>query len=245
MILELLIPMLLCTLLVAVLYSCVGHGGASGYIAVLALFSVAPEVFKPTALTLNLLVAGIATFSFARAGHFSWRLFWPFAATSIPFSFLGGYLTLPSHIYRPLVGVVLLLSASRLLLQKNQGAVRTTPPATPTALFIGAALGLLSGLTGVGGGIFLSPLLLLFKWGEPREVSAVAALFILVNSGAGLLGHLSGVQAIPGYAPLLAGSAVLGGVVGSLLGSRHLPVPTIMRVLSLVLTIAGFKLLLV
>ncbi|MBU5612532.1 sulfite exporter TauE/SafE family protein [Geomonas azotofigens] len=245
MILELLIPMLLCTLLVAVLYSCVGHGGASGYIAVLALFSVAPEVFKPTALTLNLLVAGIATFSFARAGHFSWRLFWPFAATSIPFSFLGGYLTLPSHIYRPLVGVVLLLSASRLLLQGNQGPVRTTPPATPTAMVIGAALGLLSGLTGVGGGIFLSPLLLLCKWGEPREVSAVAALFILVNSAAGLLGHLSGVQAIPSYAPLMAGSALLGGVVGSLLGSRHLPVPTIMRVLSLVLAIAGFKLLLV
>ncbi|MBJ6799226.1 sulfite exporter TauE/SafE family protein [Geomonas propionica] len=245
MILELLIPMLLCTLLVAVLYSCVGHGGASGYIAVLALFSVAPEVFKPTALTLNLLVAGIATFSFARAGHFSWRLFWPFAATSIPFSFLGGYLTLPSHIYRPLVGVILLLSASRLLLQKNQSSVRTSPPATPTAMAIGAALGLLSGLTGVGGGIFLSPLLLLCKWGEPREVSAVAALFILVNSGAGLLGHLSGVQAIPSYAPLMAGSALLGGVVGSLLGSRHLPVPTIMRVLSLVLAIAGFKLLLV
>ncbi|WP_224982607.1 sulfite exporter TauE/SafE family protein [Geomonas agri] len=245
MILELLIPMLLCTLLVAVLYSCVGHGGASGYIAVLALFSVAPEVFKPTALTLNLLVAGIATFSFARAGHFSWRLFWPFAVTSIPFSFLGGYLTLPSHIYRPLVGMVLLLSASRLLMQKNQTPERTTPPATATAMVIGAALGLLSGLTGVGGGIFLSPLLLLCKWGEPREVSAVAALFILVNSGAGLLGHLSGVQAIPSYAPFMAGSALLGGVIGSLLGSRHLPVPTIMRVLSLVLAIAGFKLLLV
>ncbi|MBJ6751011.1 sulfite exporter TauE/SafE family protein [Geomonas anaerohicana] len=245
MILELLIPMLLCTLLVAVLYSCVGHGGASGYIAVLALFSVAPEVFKPTALTLNLLVAGIATFSFARAGHFSWRLFWPFAVTSIPFSFLGGYLTLPSHIYRPLVGAVLLLSASRLLLQKNHAHVRTNPPATLTAMVIGAALGLLSGLTGVGGGIFLSPLLLLCKWGEPREVSAVAALFILVNSCAGLLGHLSGVQAIPSYAPFMAGSALLGGVIGSLLGSRHLPVPAIMRVLSLVLAIAGFKLLLV
>ncbi|GFO64345.1 sulfite exporter TauE/SafE family protein [Geomonas paludis] len=245
MILELLIPMLLCTLLVAVLYSCVGHGGASGYIAVLALFSVAPEVFKPTALTLNLLVAGIATFSFARAGHFSWRLFWPFAVTSIPFSFLGGYLTLPSHIYRPLVGMVLLLSASRLLLQKDQAPGHTTPPATATAMVIGAALGLLSGLTGVGGGIFLSPLLLLCRWGEPREVSAVAALFILVNSGAGLLGHLSGVQAIPTYAPLMAGTALLGGVIGSLLGSRHLRVPTIMRVLSLVLALAGFKLLLV
>lgn len=245
MILQLLIPMLFCTLLVALLYSCVGHGGASGYIAVLALFSVAPEVFKPTALTLNLLVAGIATWSFFRAGYFSWRLFWPFAATSIPFSFLGGYLTLPPHIYRPLVGVVLLLSASRLLLQKSGAPVRTTPPSMPIALAIGAALGLLSGLTGVGGGIFLSPLLLLCKWGEPREVSAVAALFILVNSCAGLLGHLSGVQAIPTYAPLMAGTALVGGAIGSLLGSRHLPVPTIMRVLSLVLTIAGFKLLLV
>jgi uncharacterized membrane protein YfcA len=245
MILELLVPMLFCTLLVAVLYSCVGHGGASGYIAVLALFSVAPEVFKPTALSLNIVVAAIATYSFVRAGHFSWRLFWPFAATSIPLSFMGGYLTLPPHIYRPLVGVVLLLSASRLLLHKNPAPVSIRRPSVPVSLAIGAVLGLLSGLTGVGGGIFLSPVLLLCRWGEAREVSAVAALFILVNSCAGLLGHLSGVQAIPSYAPFLAGAALAGGVVGSLLGSRLLPVPTIRKMLSLVLTIAGFKLLLV
>ena len=242
---SLLIPLLIAILVVAVLYSSVGHGGASGYIATLALFSVAPGAFKPTALVLNLLVAAIATYSFARAGHFSWRLFWPFAVTSIPCSFIGGYLSLPSSIYRPLVGIILLASACRLIFHSEQDALTVRQPSLPVALIIGAGLGLLSGLTGVGGGIFLSPLLLLLRWGRAREVSAVAALFILVNSGAGLLGHLSGLQAIPPFAPLLAVAALTGGIIGSFFGSRSLPAAGVIKVLSLVLTIAGFKLLLV
>lgn len=244
---PLLIPLLSCILVVAVLYSSVGHGGASGYIAILALFSVAPEAFKPTALLLNILVAGIATYAFARAGHFSWRLFWPFAATSIPCSFIGGYLSLPAHIYRPLVGVILLASACRLIIRKEHDTLGLglRQPPTPVALLIGAFLGMLSGLTGVGGGIFLSPLLLLFNWGRAREVSAVAALFILVNSTAGLLGHLSSIQAVPHFAPLLAVAAVCGGIIGSFLGSRRLPVAGVIKALCVVLTIAGFKLLLV
>ncbi|HJV67107.1 MAG TPA: sulfite exporter TauE/SafE family protein [Geomonas sp.] len=232
-------------LTVAVLYSCVGHGGASGYIAVLALFSVAPEVFKPTALLLNILVASVAAFSFRRAGHFSWGLFWPFAATSIPFSFLGGYLSLPPHLYRPLVGLVLLASACRLLVHREpeEGSLRRPP--LVVSLLLGSVLGLFSGLTGVGGGIFLSPLLMLLRWGRAREVSGVAALFILVNSIAGLLGHVSSLQLVPGFAPVLAVAALLGGVVGSFLGSSLLPVRRVVRVLSVVLTVAGFKMLLV
>ncbi|GAM08310.1 hypothetical protein OR1_00581 [Geobacter sp. OR-1] len=245
MTLSLLIPLLICVLVVAILYSSVGHGGASGYIAALALFSVAPSAFKPTALILNILVATVATFSFTRAGHFSWRLFWPFAITSIPCSFIGGYLNLPPHIYKPLVGLILLASACRLFFHSKDDGSEVRHPSMPVALSVGAVLGLLSGLTGVGGGIFLSPLFIMLKWGKARETSAVAALFILVNSTAGLLGHLSSLQSIPGFAPLLAVTAITGGIVGSFFGSYRMPNARVIRTLSVVLTIAGFKLLFV
>jgi uncharacterized membrane protein YfcA len=241
--LSLLTLLLLCILLVAILYSSVGHGGGSGYIAALALFSVAPAAFKPTALVLNILVSAVATFSFARAGHFSWRLFWPFAAASIPCSFIGGYVNLPPHLYKPLVGIILLASACRLFYHTEHVATGIRQPSAPAALIFGALLGLLSGLTGVGGGIFLSPLLLLLKWGRVREVSAVAALFVLVNSIAGLLGHLSSLQAIPHFAPLLAVAALIGGSIGAFFGSRRLPVAAVVKSLAIVLVIAGAKLL--
>lgn len=243
------VPLLLvlsaCILVMAILYSCVGHGGASGYIAILALFSLAPAAFKPTALVLNILVSAIATYYFSRAGHFSWHLFWPFATTSIPFSFLGGYLHLPTHVYQPIVGIVLLASAYRLFPRKDSGATDARRPSVMAALVIGAALGFLSGLTGVGGGIFLSPLLLLLGWGRVKEVSAVAALFILVNSIAGLLGHVGSLQAMPRYVPILAVAALVGGITGSFFGSCRIPASSIVRTLSVVLIIAGFKLLLV
>ena len=188
-------------------------------------------------------MAAVATYSFARAGHFSWRLFWPFAATSIPCSFIGGYLNLPPHIYKPLVGIILLASACRLFFHSEDDGSAVRYPSMPVALVVGAVFGLLSGLTGVGGGIFLSPLFILLRWGKAREASAVAALFILVNSMAGLLGHISSLQAIPGFAPLLAVTALAGGVIGSFFGSRRLPVAGVIRALSVVLTIAGFKLL--
>lgn len=237
-----LIPLLICILVVAILYSSVGHGGASGYIAALALFSLPPAVFKPTALILNILVAAIATYSFARAGHFSWRLFWPFVTTSIPCSFIGGYLSLPQNIYNPLVGTVLLTSAFRLIFYSEDETLTLRQPSIPVAMIIGAGLGLLAGLTGVGGGIFLSPLLLFLKWGRAKEVSSVAALFILVNSIAGLLGHLGSLQTIPSFTPLLAVAALSGGIIGSVIGSRHLPIHFAIKTLSIVLTIAGFKL---
>ncbi|HLO10491.1 MAG TPA: sulfite exporter TauE/SafE family protein [Desulfobacteria bacterium] len=242
---SLLLVLSACILVMAILYSCVGHGGASGYIAILALFSLSPAAFKPTALVLNILVSAIATIYFSRAGHFSWNLFWPFAATSIPFSFLGGYLRLPTHIYQPLVGIVLLASAYRLFSRKNCDATEELRPSLTAALLVGAALGFLSGLTGVGGGIFLSPLLLLLGWGRVKEVSAVAALFILVNSTAGLLGHIGSLQTMPPYVPILAVAALAGGITGSFFGSSRIPASGIVRALSVVLIIAGFKLLFV
>jgi uncharacterized membrane protein YfcA len=243
--LTILILLSICILGVALLYSSVGHGGGSGYIAVLALFSLTPAAFKPTALVLNILVSAVATFSFARAGHFSWRLFWPFAAASIPCSFIGGYINLPPHLYKPLVGIILLASAFRLFYHKEHVDTEIRQPSAPAALIFGALLGLLSGLTGVGGGIFLSPLLLLLKWGRVREVSAVAALFVLVNSSAGLLGHLSSLHAIPHFAPLLAVAALIGGSIGAFFGSRRLPTAAVIKSLAAVLLIAGFKLLLI
>src|ERR1019366_9182145 len=175
-------------LLVAFLYSSVGHAGASGYIAVMSLFSLAPGIIKPTALLLNILVASIGAWQCWRAGHFSWRLFWAFALLSFPAAFLGGYINLPTHVFKAAVGLVLWFSAARFLLQPGADDV-VREPSRPAAISIGAGLGLLSGLTGTGGGIFLTPLLLIMRWARTKTAAAVSALFILVNSGSGLLGN--------------------------------------------------------
>src|SRR4051794_23282697 len=154
---------------VALLYSTVGHAGASGYLAAMALFGISPLIMKPTALVLNILVAIIGTIRFSRAGFFSWRLFWPFVITSIPASFIGGGLTLPVPIYKSIVGAVLLYSAVRLLFSAGSADQKETRPAPiAIALILGAAIGLLSGLTGVGGGIFLSPIILLMNWAKAK-----------------------------------------------------------------------------
>lgn len=230
-------------LIVAVLYSSVGHAGASGYVAVMALFGVAAAALKPTALVLNIVVSVVASVQFYRAGCFTWRLFWPFAATSIPMAFAGGAITLPPQYYRPLVGAVLLFSAARLFLPAPPAVVEPRAPRIAVALGWGAVLGLLSGLTGVGGGIFLSPLLLLMKWSTARQASGVAAVFILVNSVAGLLGNLDSLRLVPPYIGVLALCAVGGGVMGSYVGSRRLPEQAIKRTLGVVLLIAGAKLI--
>lgn len=229
--------------LVAFLYSAVGHAGASGYIAVLTLFGVGTTVVKPTALVLNILVATIGAVQFWRAGHFSWRLFWPFALLSVPAAFLGGYLHLPTNLFKPLIGAVLLFSALRLLFRRSDPE-EVEAPALPVALGVGAGIGLLSGLTGTGGGIFLTPLLLLCGWAKTRSAAAVSALFILVNSIAGLVGHFSSGQAVPTFAWTLALAAVVGGALGSRLGSQRFPVRTVTLLLSAVLVIAGVKLIL-
>lgn len=205
---------------IAFLYSSVGHAGASGYIAVLSLFSLAPATIKPTALNLNILVASIATWQFWRAGHFSWRLFWPFAVLSVPFAFLGGSLNLPTLAFKTLVGVVLLLSAARFVFRPRDSVAQE--PSRGVAVSLGAGLGLLSGLTGTGGGIFLTPLLLIMRWARARPAAAVSALFILANSVSGLLGHLSSTGNVPSFAVVLAIAAVIGGTAGSSIGSQRL-----------------------
>ncbi|MGZ3649440.1 MAG: sulfite exporter TauE/SafE family protein [Syntrophales bacterium] len=230
---------------IAVLYSCVGHGGASGYIAVMLFFGLMPAVIKPTALVLNILVSSIAAYQFYRAGYFRWSLFWPFACTSIPFAYIGGYLILPVEIYRIAIGVTLLFSAMRLLIRAPLPKDQISHPSIALSLSAGAVIGLVSGLIGVGGGIFLSPLLILMRWAGIKETAAVAAMFVLVNSASGLLGHMNTAQNIPPLALAIAGAAVCGGVTGSYFGSRRLPLLAIQRALSMVLVIAGYKMIFV
>lgn len=245
------VTLLIATLIfvVAVLYSTVGHAGASGYLAAMALFGLAPAVMKPTALTLNIIVATVGTIRFLRAGFFSWRTFWPFAVASIPAAFIGGWLTLPAAVYKAIVGIVLLYSAVRIFFSaKTADDQPTRKPPIAIALLLGAAIGLLSGLTGVGGGIFLSPLLLLMHWAKTKETSAVSVTFILVNSVAGLLGHglvahVSAISALPHAALVWGPAALVGGFIGSELGTRRLPIAGIRRWLSVVLVVAGLKLL--
>ena len=234
----------LALLLMAALYASVGHGGASGYIAVMALAGLPPETIRPTALMMNVAVAGIATWQFARAGYFRWALLWPFAVAAVPFAWLGGRLPLSPGVFGLLVGVVLLLSAARLFWQPRE-AETLRPLRTLWALPVGAVLGLLSGLVGVGGGIFLTPLLLMAGWARTRVAAAVSAPFILLNSLAGLLGWWGQDQGWPPVhfvAPLLL-AAIIGGSLGSWLGSRRLAPETIKRALALVLLVAGLKML--
>jgi uncharacterized membrane protein YfcA len=231
----------------AVLYSSVGHAGASGYLAVMALFGLAPEVMRPTALVLNVLVATIATTRFAMAGYFSWRGLWPFIVLSIPCAFIGGAIQLPGSIYKPLVGVILLLAAARLLWSTLgervlQAKASRSLPLAP-AIASGGGIGLLSGLTGTGGGIFLSPLLLFSGWAETRGSGGISAAFILVNSLAGLAGNLTSVRSLPEHLPLLVAAAGIGGLLGAELGSRRLANAAFQRLLAAVLVIAGLKLL--
>jgi uncharacterized membrane protein YfcA len=229
----------------ALLYSSVGHAGASGYLAVMALFAVAPAVMRPTALVLNILVSIIATTKFYRAGRFSWSLFWPFAVTSIPAAFIGGHITLATHTYKTLVGTVLLYAAVRMFLTARSQQDRAHAPPLVVPLICGAAIGLLSGLTGVGGGIFLTPLLLLMGWAETRQAAGVSAPFILVNSIAGLMGQIAIVANVPGIIALWALAAGMGGFVGAEYGSRRLATPIMRRLLSAVLVVAGVKMILV
>src|SRR3954469_3120424 len=227
----------------AALYASVGHAGASAYLAVMGLFNFSPAAMKPTALALNILVAAIGTVRFYRAGLFTWSLYWPFAIVSIPAAFLGGAMMLPARWYKVVVGVVLLYAALWMFRSALRPIVRETHrPPMWAALVCGAAIGFLSGLTGVGGGIFLSPLLLYMGWAETRATSGIAAPFILVNSVAGLLGHFSSVAQLPHNLPIWGIAAVAGGWVGATYGSRKAPAPVLRQLLSLVLVVAGAKL---
>lgn len=233
-------------LAIAVLYSSVGHGGASGYLMVMGLAGFCPDVMKPTALMLNLVVAGTGTLRFARAGAFRWRTFWPFVVTSVPCAFLGGAAALDPSLYKWLVGAVLLFAAVRLALKVPGPSEPATTVPRSAGLLWGAAIGLLSGLVGVGGGIFLSPVLLLARWATARQTAAISAAFILVNSASALSGFVvrHRTLAVEPQSVAIFGAAVLvGGVLGSGLGSRHFGHVTIRRALAVVLLIAGLKML--
>lgn len=228
----------------AALYSTVGHGGASAYLAIMALFAVAPETMRPTALALNLIVAGLGSWRYWRAEQTNLKLLLLFAATAVPAAFIGGGIKISPDIYRPLVGALLWLAALRLFWHPSLLAKRdVSPPSATVALPLGAGLGLLAGLTGTGGGIFLSPLIILFGWEDARKTSGVVAGFILLNSIAGLAGNLTSVRSLPADLPVFAGAVVLGAIVGTWLGAGRLPKPRLLQGLGLVLVIAGAKLI--
>ena len=238
---EQLLPLALAV--VAFLYGSVGHAGATGYIAVFALAGLAPELIRPLALMLNLLVASFGAWQFWRAGHLHWRRFWPLLPLAVPAAFFGGWLELPTQGLRWLLGAVLLSAALRFLLQPRDPHP-LDPPGGVTLLATGAGLGLMAGLTGTGGGVFLSPWMLLRRWCSTRQAAAVAVIFIWVNSMAGLLGFLRSGQPLPQLPLPWAVAVLLAGGLGAHAGSRRWAVPTIRRLLALVTGFAGSKLLL-
>jgi len=234
--------LLLLIAFMAILYSSVGHGGASGYLAAMALFGLAPEAMRPAALTMNIFVASLVLWRLNKARFFKPQLFMPIIAGSIPAAFIGGRLTLDETSFRVVVAVFLLLAALHMLFRLPKS--ETTRPANKwLASVLGIFLGFIAGLTGVGGGIYLSPILLLLGWCSMRESAAIAAGFILVNSISGLAGYLSVSTALPAYIPLMVLCALAGAVVGSELAVRRASPEFLRRLLGLVLVIAGIKML--
>ncbi|HYE28482.1 MAG TPA: sulfite exporter TauE/SafE family protein [Allosphingosinicella sp.] len=230
--------------LAAALYSTVGHGGASAYLAIMALFAVAPEAMRPTALALNLVVAGFAAVRYWHAGQINLRLLAAFVFTAAPAAFLGGTIQIAPEFYRPLVGLLLWASAARLFWEPSRLAEREPHrPSLAVALPTGAGLGLLAGLTGTGGGIFLSPLIILFGWEDARRTSGVVAGFIFLNSLAGLAGNLASIGSLPRELPVMVAAVAAGALAGTWLGAGRLPKPRLLQGLGLVLAIAGAKLI--
>jgi uncharacterized protein len=228
--------------IIAMLYTSVGHAGASGYLALMAFASVSPLIMRPTALVLNIIVASFSSLRFYKAGLFNAKLFFPLIIGALPFAFLGGKLYVPPEIYRPLVGIVLILSALRLLFPKSiRASDEVKHPPLLLSLLIGAMIGFIAGLTGTGGGIFLSPLLLFLRWSPANIVSGIAAMFILFTSISGLLGNITQLQSLPPALPLYAISVLIGAFIGTRAGIT-LPREALLKVLSLVLFIAGLKL---
>jgi len=230
--------------LVAFLYSSVGHGGASGYLALMAIFSFPSNMMKQTALLLNLFVAGIAFYQYYKEGHFNKRLFLFFALGSVPAAFLGGLWSLDPWVYKKILGFVLFFAIARMLFKKGNTGQDTRPLNPLFAILIGVGIGLLSGLIGIGGGIILTPLILLFHWGSMKEAAAVSALFIWVNSASGLIGQLSSGVRLNITAYALVGLAFIGGLIGSYYGSKRWNNRRLEYFLVLVLTSAGIKLIL-
>ena len=235
--------------LIAGLYTSVGHAGASGYLAAMALLAIAPETMRPTALALNILVAAFTFYRFAGAGYFSWRASWPFLLGSVPLAALGGSLRLTTAIYYVLAGAALALSAGTLAWRAFGQPQAESPtdhvriPILP-AIGCGAAIGLLSGLTGTGGGIFLSPIIVLAGWAGPRHTGGISAPFILANSAMALAAGTATWASLPAELPWLALAVLAGAAFGTWFGLRKLSTRWLLAAMSLVLVIAAAKLVL-
>ena len=229
--------------LVAFLYSSVGHGGASGYLALMALFTITPEVMKPTALLLNLFVSLTSFVQFYRGKHFNWKLFLPFAITSVPMAYLGGRMALTDDVYKKILGILLIVPIIRFIFFANIKIEEIKKTNVILSLLIGAGIGLLSGLIGIGGGIILSPILLLLKWADMKQTAAISALFIFVNSLSGLAGQLQ--KGISFSTDMYAYVAVafVGGICGAYFGSLKFKQNILQYLLAIVLIIASYKLL--
>jgi uncharacterized membrane protein YfcA len=229
--------------IVAFLYASVGHGGASGYLALMALFNFSPAVMKPTALLLNLFVSMVSFVQFYRGKYFRWKLFVPLVIFSIPMAFLGGRLAIQDPVYKTILGLFLIIPICRFLFFKNTDPKDMKPANIYLSLLIGAVIGFLSGMIGIGGGIILSPILLLLKWTNQKQTAAISALFIFVNSVAGLAGqYTKGIQFDAeklGYVAVAFG----GGFCGAYLGSIKFPQTVLKNLLAFVLIIAAWKLL--
>lgn len=227
----------------AALYSSVGHGGASAYIALMALAGLAPDEVRPAALVLNILVAGLGALRYLRAGRFDWQVFWPFAITAIPAAFLAGRIDVPEHVYRPLLAAAIAAAALRYLIWPQIDAIKPgRAPPKAVALPAGAGLGALAGLTGIGGGVYLSPLLVFAGWADPQRATGIAACFIVVNSVAGLAGRASSLALLPSYLPWFVLAAIVGAMIGTTLSLKGLSKSGLLRVLGLVLGVAAVAL---
>lgn len=229
--------------LVAFLYASVGHGGASGYLALMAIFSIAPDVMKPTALLLNLFVSLTSFIQFYRGGYFRMKLFLPFALASVPMAFVGGLISIDATLYKKILGVLLLIPVGRFLFFRSISDDEKKEHSLPLAIIIGAVIGFLSGLIGIGGGIILSPVLLLLRWADMKQTAAISALFIFVNSLSGLAGQLiKGIQ-FTNDMYLYVLIAFAGGLAGAYWGAMRLKQEWLKNALAIVLLIAVYKLL--
>ncbi|MFZ0490695.1 MAG: sulfite exporter TauE/SafE family protein [Salegentibacter sp.] len=228
--------------LISFLYSSVGHGGASGYLALMALFSIEPDTMKPVALLLNLFVAGISFYYYYKEGHFNKNLFISFAIASIPFAFLGGTIEVDASIYKKILAVLLVFAILKMLnvFGKESDAIKKVK--LWQGLLVGGVIGFFSGLIGIGGGIILTPIILLLHWGKMKEAAAVSALFIWVNSASGLVGQFSTGISLSTGSFILVAIALVGGFFGAYLGSKKLNNQGLRYMLVVVLAIACVKL---
>ena len=230
--------------IVAFLYASVGHGGASGYIALMVIWGIAPAIVKPTALLLNIFVSAVAFLQFYRGGHFRWKLFWPFAVVSIPMAFVGGRMIIESDIYKKILGVLLLFPVLRFFFLSDPGDDNQRKPNLYISLLIGGAIGLISGMIGIGGGILLSPIVLFLHWANQKQAAALSALFIFVNSISGLAGQLQKGFDFKAEMILYVIVAFAGGILGAWFGSLKFKHVVLKQTLAIVLLIASIKLIL-